>query len=92
MPPAAPADRRSLASIWLALLVAALVVAVLGVIVVLSLGSPSLLVGIAIGGGVFALGGLQYFVWGRWLRRVLREREDAENSRDSYPKDSPPTV
>lgn len=74
---AAPA--RTSIGVWLALGVAVIVIAVLATIVALALGSPPLAAGIAIGGGVFTMVGVQYLVWGWWLGpRLRREAEDRE--------------
>ncbi|MEX2186727.1 MAG: hypothetical protein WD875_08035 [Pirellulales bacterium] len=75
-----PSEQRELSrsslSVWLALGVGLLIVAVLAAIVMLAMGAPPLAAAIAIGGGVFALAGLQYLLWGWWLGPKLRR--DAE--------------
>jgi hypothetical protein len=79
-PPAEPAAARSSVGIWLALGVAVMIVVALAMIVTLAMGAPPLAAAIGIGGGVFALAGLQYLLWGWWLGPKLR-REAEEESR-----------
>lgn len=78
MPSKEPAASRSSVGIWLALGVAIMIVAVLAMIVTLALGAPPLAAAIAIGGGIFALIGFQYLLWGWWLGPKLRREADEE--------------
>jgi len=71
--------RRSSVGIWLALGVAVAIVATLAMIVTLAIGAPPLAAAIAIGGGVFALVGVQYLLWGWWLGPKLRREADEES-------------
>ena len=79
LPPKAEPTPRSSVGIWLALFIAVAIVAVLAMIVTLALGAPPLAAAIAIGGGVFALVGVQYLLWGWWLGPKLRREAEKES-------------
>ncbi len=77
-PPSQQAPSRSSLAVWLALGVGVLIVAVLASIVALAMGAPPLAAAIAIGGGVFALVGFQYLLWGWWLGPKLRREAERD--------------
>lgn len=81
MPPKDAPVARSSVGVWLAVGVAAMVVAALAMIVTLAMGAPPLAAAIAIGGGVFALVGVQYLLWGWWLGPKLRRDAEEEHRR-----------
>jgi hypothetical protein len=82
-PPSALANEqapaRSSVGVTLALGVAVMIVLALSTVVTLALGAPPLAAAIAIGGGVFALAGLQYLLWGWWLGPKLRRQAEEES-------------
>jgi hypothetical protein len=79
LPPKNEPESRSSVGIWLALGVAIAIVATLAMIVTLAMGAPPLAAAIAIGGGVFALVGVQYLLWGWWLGPKLRREADEQS-------------
>jgi hypothetical protein len=70
---------RSSVGVTLALGVAVMIVVALAMIVTLAIGAPPLAAAIAIGGGVFALAGVQYLLWGWWLGPMLRRQAEEES-------------
>lgn len=82
LPPAALSKEqpaRSSIGVTLALGVAVMIVLALAMVVTLALGIPPLAAAIAIGGGVFALAGLQYLLWGWWLGPKLRRQAEDDS-------------
>ena len=74
---------RSTSLIWMGLIVGVAAIGGLALTVSLAMGAPPLAAGIAIAGGIFALGGLQYAIWGWWLGPMLRRAEAAESRKQT---------
>lgn len=77
-PPFPPPEDPPQGTSWLSIFLATMLV--LGSVGALFFLTNGMLGGvIVVGGVVFAITALHYFVWGRWLERLIRDSQDPED-------------